>query len=150
MHTMQATPPKHIILYADDDEDDLLLLQEAFLGHASNVEMITVSNGMDALRYLEESASSAPSPCLIILDVNMPRLNGKETLERIRHMKRYADTPVVLFTTSSLPWDKTFAEKYKAGFVTKPIDSNQMAVIADLFMEHCSDEIKKAIRQRLV
>jgi CheY-like chemotaxis protein len=80
----------------------------------------------------------------------MPRLNGKETLLKIRNMDRFEDIPVVLFTTSTFPLDRSFAEKYKAGFITKPIDMRQMGKIADEFIEHCTDEIKKNIHKKIV
>jgi len=143
------TPPKHIVLYADDDVDDLMLVQEAFADYATNVEVVTATSGIEALSYLENLSPLDSTPCLIILDVNMPRLNGKETLKEIRSRERFEDTPVTLFTTSSLPLDRAFAERYKAHFITKPIDITQMSVIADLFVEHCTDEIKKNIQRRL-
>lgn len=146
----KAIPPKYIVLYADDDIDDLTLVREAFDQYASNVEVVTAFDGVEALSYLEGLNPLDPSPCLIILDVNMPRLTGKETLKRIRNLERFEEIPVVLFTTSSLPLDKVFAEKYKAGFITKPIDVKHMAFIADQFVEHCTDEIKKNIKKRSV
>jgi CheY-like chemotaxis protein len=145
----KATPPKHIVLYADDDDDDLMLVQEAFANYASNVEVVTASDGSEALMYLENLSPHDPAPCLIILDVNMPRMNGKEALKEIRRRERFGEIPVALFTTSSLQLDKTFAEKYRASFITKPIDINQMAFIADQFVEHCTDEIKKNIQRRM-
>ncbi len=77
----------------------------------------------------------------------MPKLNGKETLLKIRNMERFHNIPVVLFTTSSADHDKNFAKKYGAGFVTKPLDSIQMKNITDRFIEHCSDEVQKSIRK---
>lgn len=145
----KAIPPKHIVLYADDDEDDLMLVEEAFQELAFNVDVITANDGAEALSYLNHLSPFDPAPCLIILDVNMPRLNGKETLQRIRNHERFAEIPVVMFTTSSMPLDKGFSENYKAGFITKPLDSKQMKTIAEVFVEHCSDEVKKNISRRL-
>ena len=139
---------KHIVLYADDDADDLLLVQEAFSQHSDNVEVVTVSDGIEALNYLESLTPLDPSPCLVILDVNMPRLNGKETLKEIRKSEKFSNVPVVIFTTSSLPLDKDFAQKYNAGFLTKPLDIRQMDIIASQFIDHCHDEIKKNLRKR--
>ncbi len=145
----KAIPPKHIVLYADDDPDDLMLVQEAFASYTNNVEVVTATDGSEALSYLEGLGPLDPAPCLIILDVNMPRMNGKEALKAIRSRERFEEIPVTLFTTSSLPLDKAFAERYKAHFITKPIDVMQMAIIADQFVEHCTDEIKKNIQKRL-
>ena len=141
--------PKHVILYADDDADDLMLVQEALRNFTDNVEVVTMNSGEEAIDFLENLDAFEPAPCLIILDVNMPRLNGKETLLKIRNMERFEGLPVVLFTTSTFPLDKSFAEKYKAGFITKPIDMRQMGKIADQFVEHCTDEIKKNIQKKV-
>lgn len=149
MPKMQSLPPKHIVLYADDDPDDLMLVQEAFTSYSDNVEIVTARDGFDALSFLQNLSPLDPTPCLIILDVNMPRLNGKETLKEIRGLNRFREIPVVLFTTSSMPLDNDFARKYQAGFITKPLDVRQMSRIADEFLDHCADEIKKNIKKRI-
>lgn len=138
--------PKNIVLYADDDADDLELVQEAFYRFTKNVEVITARNGSQALGYLKDLQEGDTYPCLIILDINMPVLNGMEVLKKLRAMDEFESIPVVLFTTSSLPADEVFAKKYNAGFVTKPLDVSQMKVITESFVDHCSDEIQKKIR----
>lgn len=140
---------KNIVLYADDDPDDLQLVYEAFSKYSKNVELITFSDGLQTLSYLNNLSTDEASPCLIILDINMPRMDGKEALTKIRDLKRFKEIPAILFTTSSQPRDKEFAEKYKAGFITKPIDFTQMDIIAGKFIEHCTDEIKKNIRRQI-
>jgi CheY-like chemotaxis protein len=140
---------KNIVLYADDDTDDIQLVTEAFLNYSQNVELITVDDGLEALSYLKNLSTDDPAPCLIILDINMPRMDGKEALIKIRQMQRFEDVPSILFTTSSQPRDKDFAEKYNAGFLTKPIDFTQMDIIAAKFIEHCASEVKKDIRKEL-
>jgi CheY-like chemotaxis protein len=145
----KAIPPKYIVLYADDDPDDVQLVTESFEKYANNVEVVALENGQDVLAYLDQISALDPSPCLIILDINMPMLTGKDVLLRVREMERYNDVPVILFTTSSMPLDKAFAKKYNAGFITKPLTSSQMASITNEFIEHCSDEIKKNIKREL-
>lgn len=141
--------PKNIVFYADDDTDDLDLVQDAFARYSKNVEVLTARDGSQALHYLSSLSEADPTPCLIILDINMPAMNGKEVLKHIRTIERYESVPVVLFTTSSFPQDESFAKKYNAGFVTKPLDVKQMEVITELFIDHCTDEIKKSIRRHL-
>jgi CheY-like chemotaxis protein len=140
---------KHFVLYADDDYDDLMLVKEAFTQYSKNVELVTVPDGFHALSYLKNLSENEPSPCLIILDINMPRMDGKEALVKLRQIDRYKDVPAILFTTSSQPSDKDFATRYDAGFLTKPIDYRQMDMIADKFIEHCADEVKKNIRRQI-
>ena len=141
------TTPKNIVIYADDDQDDIELVEEAFKHYASNVDVITFKDGSQALSYLRNLSDEDPVPCLIILDINMPVLNGKETLTRLRQINRYTEIPVVLFTTSSMPIDKNFAEQYGAGFITKPLGYEQMEMIAKEFIDHCSVETQKKIRR---
>lgn len=145
----KSTPPKNIVLCVDDDPDDLELVQDAFARYSKNVEVITAKDGMQCCSFLESLGEEDPSPCLIILDINMPLMNGKEVLKKIRSHSRFESVPIVLFTTSSLPQDNEFARKYNAGFVTKPLDVAQMEVITELFIDHCTDEIKKNIRRHL-
>ena len=79
----------------------------------------------------------------------MPVINGKEALLRLREMEHFQEVPVVLFTTSSQSIDKNFAQRYNAGFITKPIDVKQMEFIADQFIDHCNDDIKNKIRRSM-
>ncbi|HEX2536540.1 MAG TPA: response regulator [Chitinophagaceae bacterium] len=144
----KSTTPKNIVLYADDDEDDLELVKDAFQQYTQNVEVVTVTDGSQALSFLDRLSEFDPTPCLIILDINMPVLNGKETLVRLRELPRYESVPVVLFTTSAMPVDRTFAGRYNAGFITKPIGIRQMERIADEFIDHCAEEIRHNIRTR--
>ena len=89
---------RNVILYADDDQDDLMLVKDAFNRYSTNIEVVTVENGSEALSYLNNLSEIDPVPCLIILDINMPLLNGKEALKEIRVMERFKHTPVVLFS----------------------------------------------------
>lgn len=136
---------KNIVLYADDDYDDLELVRDAFKQHSKNVDLVTVTDGFEVLSFLKNLSPLDAAPCLIILDINMPRLNGKDTLVQLRQMERFKDVPTILFTTSTQPQDKAFAHQYKAGFLTKPIDITQLDLIADQFIQHCTDEIKRNI-----
>lgn len=140
---------KNVVLYADDDLDDIQLVQDAFNNYSQNVELVTVEDGLEAVAFLKNLSINDAAPCLIILDINMPRMDGKEALVKIRQMDRFQNIPAILFTTSSQPQDREFAKKYNAGFITKPIDVTQMDIIAGKFIEHCSDEIQKEIRKTL-
>ncbi len=139
--------PKHIVVYADDDPDDIELVEDAFKRYANNVEVVTFRDASQALSYLKNQTDLDPLPCLIILDINMPLMSGKEALVRLRQMDRYEAIPVVLFTTSSMPVDKTFAQHYNAGFITKPLGYEQMEIITKQFIDHCTDETQKKIRR---
>ena len=145
----QTDLSKHVVLYEDDDPDDLMLVTEAFNRYADNVKMVTATDGKEAISYLENLSDHEPAPCLIILDINMPRLNGKEALKKIRQIQRFQNIPVVLFTTSSFHADKEFALQHNAAFITKPLDVRHLEIIADQFIDHCTDEIKKSLKRKI-
>jgi len=134
-----------LVVYADDDPDDIELVTEAFERYANNLTLKTFSNGLTILSFLKNLSIADNLPCLIILDINMPAMNGKECLKQIRQIDQYKDVPVVLFTASVSDRDKEFAKLYQAGFITKPLSSVQMDVIAAGFIEHCNSEIQKLI-----
>ena len=140
---------KHTILYAEDDLDDLFMIQQAFEQFDGSTQILHANDGFEALEQLKKAKENQQPPCLIILDINMPVLNGRDVLKKIKEMPPLASVPVVLFSTSSSTMDKEFAKKYEAGFVTKPLDVSQMEMITELFVEHCRDEIKRTIRKRL-
>jgi len=145
----KSLPPKNIVVYADDDPDDLEFVQDAFTQYSTNVEVLSFTDGISALSFLQSIPPLEPTPCLIILDINMPVVNGKEVLVRLRQIERFQSVPVVMFTTSSQPQDKHFANKYNAGFVTKPLDVKQMEIITDQFIDHCAEEIRNKIRRQI-
>ena len=145
----QSDPSKHVILYADDDYDDLELITDSFSRYANNVDVVKAFDGFEALSYLKNLSAADPSPCLIILDLNMPRLNGMDTLVKIKSMERFEHVPVVVFTTSSSEREKAIAvESGAAAFVTKPVSDHHVQQIVQRFLSFCSDEVKKSTRVR--
>ncbi len=141
---------KNFILYADDDNDDLLFVKEAFEEQSLNVDLVTAKDGVETLTYLKKSISCNNIPCLIILDINMPRMDGKQTLLKLKEMEELKHVPVILFSTSSQKTDKDFAQKHEAGFITKPIDYSQMGRIITTFFDYCSDDVKRNIKSNII
>jgi CheY-like chemotaxis protein len=144
----KSLPPKSLVLYADDDADDLALLREAFSEYTHVIDLLTFHSGVELLQYLEQLSSLQPAPCLIILDINMPRINGLEVLKKLRSKKGYQDIPVVLFSTSTLPSEAAHAHSLNAGFVTKPLVNGQIHQIVDALLAHCNDEIKQRLYRK--
>lgn len=143
----KSLPPKSLVLYADDDADDRDLIREAFEEFTTIVELITFEEGGALLHYLQNLAPLQPKPCLVILDVNMHGLDGKQTLRRLRANDEYRDLPVVLFTTSTLPSEAAFARAHDAGFVTKPLHGAQIHAIVNQLIDHCGDDLKEKIKK---
>lgn len=136
-----STTSKLFVLYADDDADDRMLIQDAFNMHAPHAEVKLFSDGLELLRYLKHDYDKE-TPCLIILDLNMPVLSGKDCLRLIREMEDYQNTPVIIFTTSSLTGDRYFAQQYKAGFLTKPMFLEEFGELVNTFLSFCPDEVR--------
>lgn len=108
------------ILYADDDPDDQLMLRDVILGADAGLHVVSAANGLEALGYLNKAKANGKLPCLVILDINMPRMNGKQTLTNMRNDPDLQGIPVVFFTTSSFEQDKRFSEQHRVQLVTKP------------------------------
>ena len=144
----RSLPPKSLVLYADDDADDRLLITEIFADYASAVELRCFTDGEPLLQHLLSLDPFAPRPCLVILDINMARLGGKEVLRRLRQTAGFEDLPVVLFSTSTLPSEQKFAQAFGAGFVTKPLYLGQVGQIIEEMLLHCSPELRDRIRNQ--
>ncbi len=105
-------PPKHEpvsvlkskILYVDDDKDDCIFLLESFAA-CGNDNLICASNGEEAISYLSKDKED-DLPSLIILDLNMPKKNGRETLNYLKSTPNLANIPVVVLSTSENDKDK--------------------------------------------
>lgn len=115
------------ILMADDDQDDCLLIREAFLENKLRNDLRFVEDGEALMDYLHRrgkyaEVSVAPHPDLILLDLNMPKKDGREALREIRADRRLRHIPVVVLTTSRAPED--IVRSYRGGansFITKPV-----------------------------
>jgi CheY-like chemotaxis protein len=92
----------HIILIAEDDPDDQELLAYAFTKVDPSLKLFFVNDGKEALDYLQH-ASDNGLPCVIVLDYNMPELNGAQVLQVIAPDKRFEKIPKVILSTSSNP-----------------------------------------------
>ncbi|WP_295122726.1 response regulator [uncultured Chitinophaga sp.] len=89
------------ILYAEDDTDDYLFFKSSLANVRPEYQLIRASNGLDAVDYLGSIRDGNPVPELIVMDYNMPVMNGFHALKIIRSMEEYRDIPLVLFTTST-------------------------------------------------
>ena len=135
---------KHIILYAEDDKDDLELVRDAFSQYNGQIEIVHGQDGREALHLLQELMAQGTAPCLIILDINMPGMDGRQTLIQLKQSEKTRDIPVVMFTTSNSRLDKDFAVKWGADFITKPLKFGEVVSLADDFVRRCNVSISKA------
>ncbi|MFO7622990.1 MAG: response regulator [Anaerolineales bacterium] len=121
---MSANPI--IILLAEDDPDDQYLINEALEENRLNTRMYVVEDGEDLLDYLNrrgkyQDSVKWPMPNLILLDLNMPRKDGREALREIKADPKLRHIPIVALTTSQA--DDDIARTYDSGisgYITKP------------------------------
>jgi len=128
---------KHTILWADDDYDDLQMMKEILSKQSRDFKIAEVHNGKEALDYLKKSNEKSELPCLIILDINMPVLDGKETLSIIKNDSQYKDIPVVVFTTSESELDKMYCKRFNTEMVTKPPTFSTLSAVLNKLLNFC-------------
>ena len=113
------------VLLVEDDPGDVLMTQEAFEEHKVRNRLAVVSDGDEALAYLRREApyEDAPRPDLILLDLNLPRRDGREVLQEIKNDEILRHIPVVVLTTSQADEDILRSYQLHANaYVTKPVD----------------------------
>ncbi|MFL5773719.1 MAG: response regulator [Flavisolibacter sp.] len=126
------------IIFADDDADDLELITGFFKQYNKNTNVLVFRDGKEVIQYLDDFARSAVKPLLIVLDINMPRLNGRETLAAIRKNQHYKNIPVVIYTTTITESDKHFYEKHGASWVPKSTNIEGVKQTARILADFCS------------
>ncbi len=116
--TTTATAPT--ILYIDDDSDDCLILKSSLDDTGSRTNLICASDGEEAVRVLD-AMPAASLPNLIVLDLNMPRWDGRQTLRYLKSQPRLASIPVVVLSTSESKSEKdACASLGAASYFKKP------------------------------
>ncbi len=118
MEVMKSNSP---ILLVEDDKIDALTVKMALKEIKVSNEIIHVTNGLEALDYLNDESNTRP--CIILLDLNMPKMNGIEFLEERIKSEELTTTPVIVLSTSKADSDKLATFKlHIAGYMIKPVD----------------------------
>jgi CheY-like chemotaxis protein len=134
----QAATKSIRILMAEDNDMDVFLVREAFEQGRLRVHLDVTENGVDALSYLraEGRYQGAQRPDLVLLDINMPRLDGLSTLRAIREDPALRSLPVVMLTTSDAETDvlKSY-ESYANAYIVKPINMENFFAVVKTFEE---------------
>jgi CheY-like chemotaxis protein len=130
-------PMKKLVFYVDDDHDDILLLEDVFKTY-SHIELVCFTDSYKFLKYVIDSKPFRRPPSLILIDINMPVINGRELLTMLRSYDQLKETKMVLYTTSNLPADNHFANNQNAGFITKPISYNQLEETIQQLLKGCN------------
>lgn len=97
---------KPLIFVVDDDEDDLHFIKASIVNNIPGSEVKCFIHGRQLMDHLK--SPSHPQPAFILLDLNMPVLNGRETLKQLKETQMFTHVPVVIFSTSNNPNERTF------------------------------------------
>jgi len=109
---------EHHILMVDDDPDDIFAISRSLAKSRSNIKLSSASGGKEMFEWLQDEANQLPD--LILLDINMPRMNGYEILKKMKSVTEWEPVPIYVFSTSDHSADKLKClELGAAGFVTK-------------------------------
>jgi len=127
-----------IILCVDDDPDDREMIREVLQSTDPRFQVVEASDGREALDYLRTQEGLSNPPCLIILDMNMPRLSGRETLAILKSEPATESIPVVVFTTSNATTDSLFCKRFGVDMITKPPTYDGLKNVVQRFLSQAS------------
>ncbi|ABW15858.1 response regulator [Frankia sp. Mgl5] len=120
------------VLLVEDDPGDVLMTREAFEDHKLKNNLNVVSDGVEALAYLrgEGPYAGAPRPDLILLDLNLPRRDGRQVLAEVKADERLRRIPIVVLTTSEAEEDVLRSYDLHANaYITKPVDFERFVAV---------------------
>jgi len=131
----------YCILIADDDMDDQYMIKQAFATVDLNENIHTVSDGVELLDYLNKKGKykdiETLCPKLILLDLNMPKKDGRECLKEIKTNSKFNKIPIIIYSTSSNPDDIAYAYELGASsYITKPYSYQELVKIMEVFKQY--------------
>lgn len=129
---MQLTNIEKPILLIEDNPIDIDLTLRAFATKKITNNLLVARDGEEALDYIKQWDNGEPTPIFILLDLNMPKINGLEVLQKLKEHPEYKTIPVVILTTSSESSDLQTA--YKLGvnsYIVKPVSFENFLEVID-------------------
>lgn len=138
------------ILIAEDDHDDRVLIEQAFQECKANCRVSFVRDGVELMQYLHKqgkysSPDTAPTPDLILLDLNMPEKDGREALVEIKSEPYLRHIPVVVLTVSTDPQDILLSYDHGgAGFIIKPETFDGMLEVVKVLHQYWFETVELA------
>lgn len=127
------------ILCVDDDEDDLFFIRDIIHSQGHSFDIAEAKNGWEAMNFLQTALEKDQLPCLVIMDMNMPRMDGKQTIKKIKENPQLSTIPLAVFTTSSSLAEREFFEGQGIHFITKPFDYKVFTRQVVDILAYCAD-----------
>jgi CheY-like chemotaxis protein len=137
---MESANKKPCILYAEDDLDDYESVNEALAQLSAKYGLVHAKNGTEAVEWMEKNRHS--SPCLVVIDLNMPIMSGKEVLTWMKQDEGFQKLPVMVFTTSSREEDVKLCQKYDCTFFRKPTLYRDLLHVVQIMLQMCEKNNK--------
>lgn len=135
----------NILLLVDDDTDDISIFESVLIEVNPSKRFLSAEDGKDALEQLRSMPATLPE--LIFLDLNMPRMNGKEFLTELKKDHKLKDIPVIIYSTSSYKKDKEDVLNLGAiGFITKPTNTNDLKNILHAIVASLPERLQATIQ----
>lgn len=131
---MEVAANKPIILYAEDDYDDFESVKEALDQLSGHQVLLHAKNGAEAVSFMQNATIL---PCLVVLDLNMPVMDGKEVLLWLKGREEYKNIQVIVFTTSSREDDMKLCQKHNCTFFRKPTLYRDLLHVAQTMLQLC-------------
>lgn len=126
------------ILLADDDPEDRAIIQDAMELLDAGDTMVFADNGEQLLDLLQKNFNASRYPCLIVLDLNMPKMNGTQTLTNLKKDETFKNIPVIIYSTSVNPVEREKCLLLGAhSFITKPVSFKESQETAKAFLQFC-------------
>ena len=132
------------LLHVEDDIDDSSVIEELWMKHQNTVSYKGFETADLALKFLNNTFDL---PCVILTDLNLPGMNGKEFMRRVKEIKRLEHIPIVGISTSSIEEEKKYCLNYCDAFFVKPLDLEGFRPILDKVWGFCG--LKSRIRPSL-
>ncbi len=134
---VNSWPASRFILVGEDDLDDEELLKELFSSVDSSFSLTFINNGKQVIDYLSTLADNR-LPCLIVLDYNMPELNGAEILRELKDQPRYTGIPKIIWSTSQTDtYRKKCLESGADEYIIKPSKVNELVETIRFMISFC-------------
>ena len=126
------------ILLVDDDLEDYQILKQAFADLGADESLAHVANGPDALSFLEAAYNNGGVPDIVVLDINMPIMNGPAVLKKMRGDDRFARIPVVMYSTAINPHDEAQCTDLGVEYcISKPTRLEDIIQVGETLLALC-------------